>query len=432
MGGALLHNAFRPLDQYFVGPLGREAQGGLGAVVFVSIVAYGGALLLSGGAGPLVARATGAGDGQARREVVGAALTGATALGLTLAIGGLFGAERVVDLLGLDGPTHAHATAYLRVLLATGAAMTVAPTVDASFQSMGDTRTPMLLQALALALNATLTPALIHLAGWGVAGAALGTTLAQTTATGVGLALLWRAVGLDRRTLLADARRRLGAILSLGAPVAAGIASFAAVYWGLLATSISPLGPSVNAALGIGFGALESMTWPLFFGGMIASASLVGRRLGAGEPDEAWRAIHMMAGPVTLLGLGVGVLFYTVGPIAGGWLAADREVAREVALYAVILAVSQPFVAVEAFAEGVLNGSGHTRAVLWASLPLNALRIPLAWLLAIHLGWGAAGVWWAVAATSIGKALVKGALVWGGGWVRPPAAARPLSRRAGV
>src|SRR5690349_21934462 len=54
------------------------------------------------------------------------------------------------------------------------------------------------------------------------------------------------------------------------------------------------------------------------------------------------------------------------------------------------ISLSQPFVALEAFGEGVLGGAGDTRRMFWATVPFNLMRVPLAWFLAIHLGWGAA------------------------------------------
>ena len=42
--------------------------------------------------------------------------------------------------------------------------------------------------------------------------------------------------------------------------MALGVAAYAGVYWAMLRTSISPLGPEINAALGIGFSALEGIS----------------------------------------------------------------------------------------------------------------------------------------------------------------------------
>ena len=75
--------------------------------------------------------------------------------------------------------------------------------------------------------------------------------------------------------------------------MALGVAAYAGVYWAMLRTSISPLGPEINAALGIGFSALEGITWPIFHGLSIAVASLVGRYLGAGRRELAFATVRL-------------------------------------------------------------------------------------------------------------------------------------------
>ena len=62
--------------------------------------------------------------------------------------------------------------------------------------------------------------------------------------------------------------------------------------------------------------------------------------------------------------------------------------------------------------------AGDTTAVFWGSVPLNLMRIPLAWGLAFPLGMGAAGVWWAINISSWAKSLVKNGLVLSGRWAR--------------
>ena len=62
-------------------------------------------------------------------------------------------------------------------------------------------------------------------------------------------------------------------------------------------------------------------------------------------------------------------------------------------------------------AEGVLTGSGDTRTLFFTTVPFNLLRIPLAWFLAIHLGLGPAGIWWAINLTTLLKSLLKAGVV---------------------
>jgi MATE family multidrug resistance protein len=414
---AMLHHAYRPLDQWFVSFLGREAQGALGAGVFVMILVYGAFALIAAGVGPLVARATGEGDWEGRRRILAVGLVGCALVALGLAVFGLTGVGWAVDLLGLKGLAAEHARNYLGTLFVTGAALAVGPTIDASFAASGDTRTPLWLMTAVIAGNAILTPIFAFGLDGGVIGAALGSTVAQTIGTSVGLALLARRFGLwNGRFWPPHATRIFLRIVTIGSPVCLGTAAYALVYWAMLATSITPLGDAVVAGLGIGFSGLEGFAWPLFLGCSTAAASVVGRCLGAGRVDLAREVVRRLFWPQVGLGVFVGLLFLTAGPGVARGFAADEAAWQEAVVYALVLAWSQPAVALEALYEGVLNGSGATRASFLATVPFNLLRIPLAWVLAFPLEMGPAGVWWAINITSYLKAGTKGGIVAWGAW----------------
>jgi MATE family multidrug resistance protein len=119
-----------------------------------------------------------------------------------------------------------------------------------------------------------------------------------------------------------------------------------------------------------------------------------------------------------VLGIAATAAFYFGAVPLTGLFTDDDLVHRAAVEYAVILAASQLFLAWESLGEGVLAGAGATRVVFWCSAPLNLLRIPLAWVLAFPLGWGPAGVWWAINLTTYGKAALKGWIAWRGRWLR--------------
>ena len=102
-------------------------------------------------------------------------------------------------------------------------------------------------------------------------------------------------------------------MMKIGAPISMGILSYALVYWVLLKTSISPLGEPVNAALGIGFSALEGISWPIFAGIMLASSSLISRQLGANDFEGIDRTLKLTFPTSTILGLIITCVFYFGG-----------------------------------------------------------------------------------------------------------------------
>ena len=413
---ALLQHAFRPLDQFYVGWLGREPQAALGATTFVIILSYAGYMLISAGVGPLVARATGAQRPEERARVIGAGISACFLLYFLLMAVVLLFSQWIVIALGLEGDAAIHAEQYLRVLFVTGLALPFSPLIDASLIAMGNTRTPLLIQTGVLVVNAIGTPALMFYWDFGVAGAALGTTVAQLAGVVGGLFLLCRSAGVGVVHLgLGPLVRK---VMKIGLPIGIATAMYSLVYWVLLGTSISRLGSHVNAALGIGFSGLEATTWPVFMGVSVAVSSIVGRRLGQGQPEEAWRVLKLTLGPQVALGTVAGCIFYFLGPLIVAPFSADEQVYEQAVIYAVVLAWSQPFVALEALFEGVLAGAGDTKRVLLGTVPYNVLRIPLAWIFAFPLSMGAAGIWWAINVTTIMKALAKGWMVYRGAWAR--------------
>lgn len=412
----VLTNGFRVVDQYFSHTISTEAQAAIGASTFVLISFYAVFSLVAAGAAPLAARATGADDPSMRRAVIGTSLAALLVLTVALMIAGGVGAPVIARSLGLEGQTAAECARYLGALAWTILPLSLTPFVDQVFIAMGNARVPLALHAVSLSLNIVLTPLLIHGAELGIVGAALASSASRAATTAVGLWLLARATGLT----LADLRftPELRRVLRIGAPMALGIVTYALVYWVMLETSISPLGPHVNAALGIGFSALEGVAWPVFHGLSLAASSFVGRYLGAGRRDLAYVALRRAFPLSTAAGLAATLIFWLGGGALTGLFTDDPLVHRAATEYALVLAASQLFVAWEALAEGVLAGAGDTRAVFWWSAPLNAVRVPLAWLLALPLGWGAAGVWWAINATTYAKVAGKVWALYRGRWAR--------------
>jgi MATE family multidrug resistance protein len=412
----ILNNAFRVIDQYAAGTLGTDAQAAIGACTFVLIAFWASCALVAMGAGPLVARATGAGDLQGRAHLFATSLGAAAAIGLTL--GGLLivGAPTLAGLLGLQGTVAANAATFLRTLSIGGVLFGVAPLLDAVLVALGRTRTMFVLQGVTAVLNAALNTLFLRSLGMGIEGTALATLISRGLTTVIGVYVLWRALKPQVGDLRPSAE--LHRVVRIGAPVTVNTWVYALVYFLLLRWAITPLGPTTTAALGIGFSALEGVTYPMYLGVSLGVSSLVGRQLGAGRPDEAERASRLGLPMVTALGALSGLVFWFGGRPLCGLFTHDPAVLEAAVLYAHVLAFSQVFVALEALAEGVLQGAGHTRPIFWFSAPLNTLRVPLGWALAFPAGLGAAGVWWAINLTSFAKALGKGTVAARGGWKR--------------
>lgn len=400
----VLNNGYRINDQFWVQGLGAHAQAAIAACTFLLITNFGLIYLVAGGALPIVARATGARDPEARDMAVRHALLASVILAVVLGFCGHAAMPQIAGWLGLEGAEAIATVDYMRAIYLGILPLALAPLVDNVFIAMGETRVPMALQIAAVATNLLLNPLLIYVAGLGIAGAAWATVLSRALTVAIGFALLHSRFGVSLRPRGIPDFGLARKIISKGAPLGASILAYAAVYQVLFALVLARLSTDVRAGLGIGFNAFESISFPFFLGVAIAGSSLVGRNLGANDRDGARLAVRNVRRLGHLTGAAFTALFLVGGPLVAPLYSSDPAVIRETVGYVQALAFSQFFVAMETVNEKVLQGAGHTRPIFWISSIGNLLRIPLAWLLAISLGWAGQGVWWAINVTTWFKA----------------------------
>lgn len=425
----VLNNAYRMNDQFWVQGLGGDAQAALGATFFVAIMNFSVVFLAAGGTLALIARATGAGDPEARQSVARHALLFGVTIGAVLTLFGTFATETIVSWLGLQSNVAALGADYLGALYAVILPLAVVPALDHVFIGWGDTKTPMRLLCLAVGLNYFLNPILIYgadaaaavpgaplagvsasiaealgIEGLGIRGAAYATGGSRLISVSIGLVILRTRRGVPLLGSLRPKLSRLRAIASISAPMSVSIATYAGVYWAVLALVLSRLDPAATAGLGVGFTVFEGAAYPCYLGVSIATASLVGRNLGAGNPDGAWGVIRSARAIGRVLGVTMALAFWFVAPLLAPLFTEDAGVLRETIRYCSVLAFSQYWVSVETINEKVLLGAGYTRPIMLISMTGNLLRIPLAFVLAVTLDHGAAGVWWAINLTTYFKA----------------------------
>jgi putative MATE family efflux protein len=443
----LLANAYRINDQYWIQGLGPDAQAAIGGTVFVVIMNFSLVFLAAGGTLALVARASGARDNERRDALIASAVALAVAIWIALACVGFFAAPRIVQFLGLEAGAGAFARDYLRTLYVCSLPLVMAPALDHALIGMGNTLVMSAMESCAVLLHYFLAPILIygsrageltdhpgarfagHVAsllgidGHGIVGAACSAALSRAVSVSIGLFVLRRGYGVRLRAGLAYARRIGGRallvreIVRISLPMSLSIATYASVYWALIKWVVVPLGNDTLAALGIGFAVFEGISFPMYLGVAMSGASLVGRALGAGSRADALAAVRSVRILALVLGSLTMVVFLTCAERWAGVFSQNSGVQREVTGYVFVLAFSQVFVALESANEKVLLGAGYTQPALWVSLIGNGLRVPLAWLFAIHASMGAHGVWWAINVTSLLKASLQFALVERGRWL---------------
>jgi Na+-driven multidrug efflux pump len=189
----------------------------------------------------------------------------------------------------------------------------------------------------------------------------------------------------------------------------------------LMTAMVATFPPAVVAAYGLGNRLLSLAFLPAMGLGQ-AMNTVVGQNLGARRPDRADRAVRAGMGVVAAVMTVVAAVAVLVpGPIVGLFLSTGGPRAAATAAHATdflrVAAAMFVFMGVLQVVLGAFRGAGRTKTALaFSMVTLWVARLPAAYLLVFVLGWGATGVWWAVAVGDVVGCLAAVAWLRRGTW----------------
>ncbi|AWB28635.1 MATE family efflux transporter [Halococcoides cellulosivorans] len=372
----------------------------------------------------LVAQYTGSDSSESAGRIAGQTVSFVALLSIVLALLGGLVLDPALDLLPTDPETAAtvipQMATYLRIVFAGIPFIFGFYVFSSIMRGYGDTRTPMAIMLVTVALNVVLDPIAIFGFGpvpeLGIEGAALASVFARGVATVAGLAILFGtsrgpAVGLADLRLERETVRE---IVSIGTPTAIeqSMTSSAMI---ILTVVVAQFGPAVAAGYGV-VNRLVSLVLLPALGMGRATNTLVGQNLGAGKPDRAGRGVWIAArvvGGVMIVVAVIAALF--PDPIVQIFLQAETEYTAESirhgTTYLRIRAFEFAFMGVLQVVLGAFRGAGNTKIALAISIvTLWLVRVPVTWGLAIWAGWGPMGLWIGMAMGDIVAAFV--AIPW--------------------
>ena len=406
--------------------LGRYGSVGIAAVqisfplVFLSISVASG-ITVAGMA--LIAQYTGADREEDANLAAGQVLVFSAVLAAVLAVAGYFAAGPVMSLMGAEAELTAAATTYLQVIFIGAPLMFSTFLFAAMLTGIGDTVTPMILMGISVGANIILDPLFIFGWGpfpeWGVMGAAVATVLSRGLVALAGFYLLFSGrLGIHIRVSHLKPRwGHIRQIASIGSMASIGQTG-TALGFAILNGALARLGTAVISAFGIGTAFISIALMPAMGLGQ-ATATMVGQNLGASKPERARRVAWAGVLISTLILVAAAVIVIPTRSHLIRFFMSDPEVLRIGVRMLLLVGFAFPFMGIIQVMTGVYQGSGHTAYSMFFGLfRLWGLRIPLIYLLAYVLSWGAAGVWWAMFWSNMGTALVSLGCFLTGNWAR--------------
>jgi len=404
---------FLLVDTALVGHLGSVPLAGLGIASVVLQTAVGLLVFLAYATTPAVARLLGAGNRTAavRAGVDGAWL--ALAVGAVLLVLGLLFTPVTVAAFGSSPDVSAAAVGYLTISSCGLPAMLFVLAATGLLRGLQDTRTPLKIVTVGFAANAGLNALFIYGLGWGIAGSALGTVVAQW-----GMAALF-AVSVIRAARATGARLRPG---FAGVTLAATSGGWlflrtASLRLAMVATvfAASLLGVTGLATLQVALAVFSLLAFVLD-SLAISGQAMIGHGLGAARPDRVQLITRRLVRFGVLTGLLAAAVMAALSPVLGRLFTSDEPVNRALVAVFLVMAVGMPLAGFVFVLDGVLIGAGDGRYLALSGILNLAVYLPLLW-------WGGQqhsvlAVWTAFGLGYIGvRALTLGLRVRGTRWL---------------
>ena len=379
-------------DAVWLGQLGHEAQAAAGLAMSVRFTMISVLMGLSTGSGAVVARYVGARD-RARADL--APMQGVIMMTVASGLLGLIGviwARPLMSLAGADADVLPLAVRYARILFAGLISMELVPSVGFMLNAAGR---PQVLLAMSACSAGVLLVGEPLLARWlGIEGAALALVGANMAGMLWGLGILVSGRGpihLDLRRLRIDfpmmariLRVAIPAVLQRGTPNVAN---------SLLIRMVSGYGSTTLAAWIVVRRVFNFATVPSM-GLSRVTPPMVGQNLGAGKPERAEQAVHLVARVAVVTGVGVLGLLALFAPQALALFSRDAETLAAGTYLVRVLSVGYLAFSFSSVFDAAQGGAGDTVSPMAINLfALWVLQVPLAYLLSRVVGLGQNGIW---------------------------------------
>lgn len=422
LGALVAEPLFLLTDTAIIGWLGTAELAGAALGVTVMHTVVGLMIFLAYSTTPAVARFVGAGKPAKALSAGRDGLWLALILGAVLAFTGLAAGEQVLIVMGSQGEIHPHAVSYVLWSLPGLPAMLLVFAAVGALRGFQDTKTPLVVAAAGFGGNAVLNLVLVHPLGLGVAGAAMGTSIAQW-----GMAIVYLCILVPRMRAAGVPLTPEPAALRYSAQVGGWMMLRTVTLRAAIVATVvvaTDLGPQTLAAHQVAFTFFSTLAFVLD-ALAIAAQALIGRELGASREAPARRMTRTM----TLWGLGFGVIVGAVTALSAPWVprlfTPDQEVAHMITLALLVIAAAQPLAGYVFVLDGALMGAGDVRYLALAGIVNLAVYLPALWWIATSgvtsTTGGAASILWlwiGFAGIFMGaRALTLGLRVAGGRWM---------------
>jgi len=409
-------------DVYVAGLIGPDVQASVGFVnqIYYLIIIIANAL----GVGTLamVSRAMGSDRGERALEIARQSLIFSVLIALTLTGTGLVFYKDVIALAGFPEKIRTIAEDFLKIFTFSLAPYYILIISNSIFRASGEVKKPLFTMFTVSIVNIVgdfvLVFGISPFPKMGYAGIAISTAASVTAGMCINLWFLSRGLWSPFYTgVWSVVGKTISQILKIGWP-----AAFLQIAWNagtiVLYNILGRLENNITALAAITNGLrIEAVIYLPAFALNMAASVLVGQNLGAANAERAEKIGWKMTQAGVMLISAMALVIFTRAEYFASLLAKSPDVLEETTRYLRINMFSEPFMAMSSILGGGLQGAGDTRGAMWVIvISMWIIRLPLAYILAVTLDYGAVSVWIAMIISMICQGLLMTVRFQRGRW----------------
>ncbi|WP_345274339.1 MATE family efflux transporter [Flaviramulus aquimarinus] len=411
----LMESIFALVDIMYVSQVSVNAVATIGLTESVITLVYAVAIGLSMAATAIVARRVGEKDLKGASNAAVQVIFLGVFVAAIISVIGIIYPKEILGLMGGEPDLIAEGYGYTQVLLGGNITIMLLFLINAIFRGAGDASVAMWTLILSNGLNIILDPMFIFgfgpIPAFGVEGAAIATTIGRGTAVIFQLGILF--FGFSKiKIAVKDLVLQVGVMLNLIKVSLGGIGQFliGTSSWVFLMRIMSEFGSEVLAGYTIAIRVMMFTMMPAW-GMSNAAATLVGQNLGAKKPERAEQSVWK-TGKYSAIFMGlVSIIYLVFAPQIIVLFNNTPDVVKYGSLCLRVIAAGYIFYGYAMVVINAFNGAGDTKTPTYINFVCFwLLQLPFAYLMAITLDFGPAGVFWAITLAEVLIAII--AIIW--------------------
>ena len=419
----LMESIFALIDIAFVSRVSVNAVATIGLTESVITLVYAVGIGLSMAATAVVARRIGEKDQKGANEAASQAIWLGVLVAILISIPGILYPKEILRFMGGAPDLIEEGYRYTQILIGGNITILLLFLINAIFRGAGDASMAMWSLVFSNVLNIILDPIFIFGLGpvpeYGVAGAAIATTIGRGSAVIFQLFLLfygWGRIKLGIRHFMIRVKVMVNLVrISLG-----GIGQFliGTSSWVVLMRIMAEFGSEVLAGYTISIRVLMFTLMPSW-GMSNAAATLVGQNLGAGQPERAEMSVWKTGKYNAIFMVVISVVYLVFAPQIIMLFSSVPDVVKYGALSLRVITAGYLFYAYGMVVIQSFNGAGDTMTPTIINFFCFWLfQLPFAYLAAMEFNWGPLGVFIAITVAEVLIAIVSIIYFRKGRWKR--------------